>query len=145
MRTQRHEWDERQLDQFKTICTRLYLITMTVVWAVVMYRSLILGQETEQYEDLAILMTANVLVFICANLYSLGIPAGRISARVVAFVYLGFVALGIIFVSWKYRGMGLAFLLDKYLIVAAICAILVVIYWIATLLGGRHLEKQLSE
>ncbi|MFC1747044.1 hypothetical protein ACFLZR_01765 [Candidatus Neomarinimicrobiota bacterium] len=47
----------------------MYFLTLLALDAVIMYRQLALGQPVHEYEDLAIILTANVLVFISAVLY----------------------------------------------------------------------------
>ena len=44
--------DERNVSQFRKVCTKLYFLTMIMIWSDIMYRVFVLGQKTsEQYQE----------------------------------------------------------------------------------------------
>jgi len=139
--------DERNIDSIRKVCTVMYGITMVLLALVVLYRQFALGQATHEFEDIAVILTSNVIVGLGAVLYFGGVALPRFSPRALAAAYLGFVVVGFGFTVFKYtvlldQPMGAGALWSSFLTVATICALLTGIYVLAAYLGVRRIEKQ---
>lgn len=144
MKTNNLFQDERFKDIFKTLCTRFYIVTMVFVWGDIMYRSMILKQPPGAYEDLNIIMTLNVLLFLPSVFYYSGLSFRKVKAGTLVLIYLLMVVLGTIVTIFKYGVYDPKFILGKVVIIAAICAILVSVYVFFAWFGYRRIEKQIE-
>jgi len=136
--------DERFKDIFKTLCTRFYIITMLFVWGDIMYRSMILKQPPSQFEDLNIIMTLNVLLFLPSVFYYSGLSFKKLKPGSLVLIYLLMVVLGTVVTIFKYRIYDTVFILGKTMIIAAICAIIVSVYVFFAWFGYRRIEKEIE-
>ncbi len=136
--------DERFKDIFKTLCTRFYIVTMVFVWGDIMYRSMILKQPPGQFEDLNIIMSLNVLLFLPSVFYYSGLSFKKLKPASLVLIYLLMVVLGTIVTIFKYRIYDPAFILGKVMIIAAICAIIVSVYVFFAWFGYRRMEKEIG-
>ena len=116
---------------------------------VVLYRQLALGQDIEQFEDFAVIMTVNTLFLVSALLYFGAIPVQRLKIKLILLIYVVFLLLGVAFTFLKYNLLGdnpLSFiqLLEKVGIVAAILGIMMGFFILFSWLGKRRLEKEIE-
>ena len=141
--------DERTAGIIGRICTTMYLVTMAMLIGVITYREFVLGQPISEFEDVAIIVTVNVLVGLAAGLYLIGLNLPRPGLLVLVPVYLGFVALGFGFTMLKdavflHKEVDLGFALGKLQIVATICGLMVALYAAIAWLGHRRIEREIS-
>jgi len=120
---------------------------MVLLALTVFYRQFALGQAIREFEDIAVILTSNVIAGLAALLYFGGVALLRFSPRALAAAFLGFVMLGFGFTVFKYvvlldQPMNAGALWDTLLTVAAICALLTGLYVLAAYLGHRRIEKQ---
>jgi hypothetical protein len=142
--------DERDLNIFRKICTALYLMTIFSLMGIVSYRQFVLRQPNEAWNDIAMLMTINILATLGAYLYITGVvDIRKFKLRHVVIGFGSFVAFGLGFTIIKY-----AVILDQDLswvdlqqilwIVIKISAILALGLAVLAYLGNRRIEKQLE-
>ena len=139
--------DERNIDSIRKVCTVMYGLTMVLLALAVLYRQFALGQTTQEFEDIAVILTSNVIVGLAALLYFGGVAVPQLSPRALAAGYLGFVLLGFGFTVFKYtvlldQPMNASALWTNFLTVATICALLTGLYVLAAYLGMRRIERQ---
>jgi FlaA1/EpsC-like NDP-sugar epimerase len=137
--------DERNATIFGRVCIRMYLVTIGCLWLDVLYRQLWRHQPVAEFMDIAIVLSANVIVAIAAILYFGGITIPRFRASIIAFFYATCVVAGTAFWLAKDPEQSLPAILGKALVVAAIAGILIAVYLLAAYLGMRKNEKSLEE
>ncbi len=141
--------DERnKLIAYKVI-TIMYFLTILAIHGDVLYRQFVMGQELEQFEDIAIIMTFNSLFLISALLYFGAIPFRKVKIKILLLGYVVFVILGFLFTYFKYNiaqspGLPMDALLHKFWIVAAVTGIITVFFIVFSMLGKRREEKELE-
>jgi hypothetical protein len=128
----------------------MYIITVVYLQAVVIYRQFALGQSIYDFEDIAIIMTANSLFLISALLYYGAIPIQKLKIKTILAGYGAIIVLGSLFTYAKYnifQSPGLSFqeLFDKLIIIFAVSGLIVLFFIIFSILGKRKLEKELGE
>ena len=142
--------DERDADIFRRVCTVMYIITIYALMGVVTYRQFVLDQPQEQWDDIAMIMTINVVVCLGALLYiGGGISLKRIKLRYIILGYGGFVLFGFAFTVFKYitllgEDLSLTQVLDYLMLVAKISGLLVLGWGTLAYLGNRKIEKQIE-
>lgn len=140
--------DERNLRVIHVVSCTMYLLTLLALVAAIAYRQFVLRQVSAQFEDLAVILTANVLVLIGAVVYFGGITVGRVRPLLMVGVYLGFVLSGFLFTLLKYalleRPLNLGQALSKLWLIAVICGVLVLGFTLFAYLGNRRMEKKLE-
>ena len=143
-------FDERELNIFRTICTTLYLITLFALIGIQLYRQFVLGQSHQEWNDIAMLITINVIVLLGAILYLTGaVNPKNIKRGYLIAGYVGFVLLGLAFTIFKYsvllgQEVGLAQVWDYLLTVIVISGILVLAWGLMAYLGSRRIEKRIE-
>jgi len=141
--------DERSHQVALRIIAIMYFLTIVSMQFIIIYRQFALGQELQDFEDIAIITTVNSLFLISALLYFGAIPIRKLKIKSILFIYALFVALGSAFTFVKYnlvRSPGLTFkeLFDKLIIVYAVTGIIMVFFVLFSFLGKRKLEKELE-
>lgn len=142
--------DERDLSNFRKVCTIMYIITIYALMGVVTYRQFVLRQPHQEWDDIAIIMTFNIIVFIGAFLYT----AGSVSLKKIKWWYLAagygiFLLIGFGFTIFKYavllgQTLSREQVWDFFLTDLKISGILVVALGILAYLGNRRIEKQIN-
>ncbi len=139
--------DEREMINFRNICTALYFITLFSLIGMQLYRQFILHQSQEEWNDIALLIAFNVVVLLGSVLYVSGtINPKKIKLHYLIAGYLGFILLGFLFTIFKYtvllgQHIGLGQILDYLLTVITISGLLVVAWGLLAFLGSRRIEK----
>ncbi len=137
--------DERNVVTMRRICTRLYLLTIAILWLDVCWRQFIINQPLGEFLDLAALMTGNVILCIGAILYYGGVTMPRIRASAVVVLYLVCVVVGTAFTAYKYHLNSIGEILWKLVLVAAIAGLVVVLYVVAAYLGSRKIDRKIED
>jgi hypothetical protein len=91
-------------------------------------RQFVLGLPVGGYDDLAMIFTANVLLFIGSVLNFGGVTVPRISATWLAAIYAAWVVVGTAFTAFKYGTTSFDGILGHLRIVASILGIMVAAY-----------------
>lgn len=141
--------DERNMYVIKRVFTIMYILNLLSLIFIVNYRQFVLGQDTDQFTDVANVLVFNIIVGIAAILYLGGITFPKIKFWIAFLFYLGFIALGIAFTLFKYgviynMDLSFDFVLDKVLIVTVISAILLSVFLLFGYLGKKKIEKDIS-
>jgi hypothetical protein len=112
-----------------------------MLWLDVLYRQIGLRQPVTEFMDIAILLTANVILAIAAILYLGGVSIPRFRVSLV----IGFYAISVIAgtVFWLAKDPTAAF--GKLLTVASISGILILLYLLIAHLGIKATNKHLEE
>jgi len=150
MRNKPFNLDEREQNVYRSLITRLYFITLTVLIAMQLYRQFALDQPMEQWNDIALLITFNVLFLLGGGIYLSGaLNLRKIKARYIMIGYAAFVLIGLLFTIFKYalllgQDVGLEQIWNYFLIVAPITAVLLIFWGLLGYLGHRRVEKQIE-
>jgi len=138
-------FDERQINLFRVVCTRLYLLTLLFLWGDMMYRKLALGQSSSEHEDLAIILTANALILIGTFVWNMGFAIKMMKLWKIIGLYILMLALGsgLIYIQYGIEDIDLFW--NKIGITATILAIMAVVYGIFALIGYKKAEKEISD
>ena len=146
----RMRFDEREMNVFRRVCTVLYFITLYALIGIQLYRQFALGQTQEEWNDIAMLISFNVIVLLGSGLYLSGaINPRKIKLPYIIAGYLGFVLLGLAFTIFKYavlldQVVTLVQITEYFLIVLKISGLLVLLWGVLAFLGSRRLEKQIE-
>lgn len=143
-------FDERDLNNFYRICTTLYLLTIMALAGVQLYRQFVLHQPSEEWNDIAIILTVNILGCLAAILFiGGGFDPRKIKLRYIAVGYGAFLLFGFGFTVFKY-----AILLDEEVTAAdlwnyffldfRISAIILLVLGLIAYLGSRRIENQIE-
>ena len=142
--------DERERNVYSNFITVLYFITLVALIGMQLYRQFALDQPNEQWNDIALLITFNVLFLLGGVLYLSGnVNPKKIKTRYIVIGYAAFVLLGLLFTIFKYsilleQKVGLDEIWEYILIITPITAILAVGWGLIAYLGHRRIEKQLE-
>jgi len=110
-----------------------------------MYRSMVLKQPQSEYEDLLLLMTLNVVLFIPSMLYYSGLSFRKVRPLNLVLVYILMVVIGTVFTIFKCKIYDPMFILGKVGIIATIIAILMAVYVFFAWFGYRKVEDEIGE
>ena len=140
-------FDEREMDTFRRICTAMYILTIYALIGIVSYRQFVLGQPHQQWDDIAMLMTINVIVLLGSVLYLTGaVNPKKIRLAYILAGYIGFVLVGFAFTIFKYtvllgHELTLTEVWSSLLTVIKISGILLLLLGILAYIGSRRMEK----
>lgn len=142
--------DEREKGVLRQISFFLYIITLFSLIGIQLYRQFVLDQPNEEWNDIAILIVFNVIVWIGALLYlSGGLNPQRVKLPYLLIGFAGFVVLGLAFTLFKYavllgQTLGGQEILDAFLVVLKISALLTGFWGVLAYLGSRRIERQIQ-
>ena len=109
-----------------------------------MVRELVLGLPVSGYNDIAMIFTVNVLLFIGAVLYHGGVIVPRIRAARPAAIYAMAVVAGTAFTAVKYGVTSFSAILGHLKIVASILGVMVAVYALLAYAGNRKTERRIT-
>jgi hypothetical protein len=142
--------DERNLNIFRKVCTTLYLITIYTLIAIVSYRQFVLHQSNEEWNDIAMLLTINILATLGAYFYSTGVvDIRKFKPHHVLIGFVGFVMFGLFFTIIKYAvilGQDLSWedVWGYLWIVIRISGLLALGLGLLAYVGSRRIEKHIE-
>lgn len=142
--------DERERNVFHNLISILYFITLFVLIGIQLYRQFVLEQSQDQWNDIAMLITFNVLFLLGGGLYLSGtLNLKNIRKRYILFAYAAFVLIGLLFTIFKYtvllgQDVGLEQIWDYFLIVLPITAVLTIFWGLFGYIGYLRMEKKLE-
>lgn len=144
-------FDEREVTTFLKLCTILYIITLFSLMIMQLYRQFVLEQPQREWNDIAMVITVNVLVILGSVLYLTGsVNPKKIKLRYILAGYGGFVLIGFLFTIFKYtvllgEDLTLKQVADYFWTVLVISGILVLVWGLLAYLGSRRIEKQIEQ
>jgi len=142
--------DERTIKVILKICAILYAITIYSLIGVMSYRQFVLHQAVREFEDMAIIVTFNVLAMIGSALYFVGgFAIKKARLRWIITGYVGFVLIGFAFTIFRYtvllgQELSLTQVVNYLFTVLKITGILVIVWCLLAYLGNRRIEKQIE-
>jgi hypothetical protein len=128
----------------------MYLLTIFSLIVIQLYRQFVLHQPQEAWNDIAMLLTVNILVLLGLTLYLTGVINPRkIKLRYLLAGYALFVLVGFLFTIFKYavllgQDINLAQVWSSLSTVVIISGILVLALGLLAYLGNRRIDKQIS-
>jgi hypothetical protein len=137
-------FDERNRAIMGKICIILYAFTIYFLLGDILYREFVLHQTPEQFEDIAALTTANILLFITLMFAMSGVSVPKFSLKKIVIGYIVFVILGILFTAFRYGIWTPEFILAKSVIVVSISAALFGIGLSAAMWGKDRIERDIK-
>jgi hypothetical protein len=143
--------DERDLNIFRKVCTTFYLITIYTLIGIVSYRQFVLHQPMEEWNDIAMLLTINILAALGAYLYITGgVDIRKFKLRHMLIGFAGFVVFGFTFTIIKYAiilGQDLSWgdVWSSLWIVIRISGLLALGLGLLAYLGNQRIEKQIEQ
>jgi hypothetical protein len=142
--------DERENRIVRQISSVLYIVTVYSLIGIQLYRQFVLNQPSEEWNDIAILISINATVWVGALLYLSGV----VNPKVVRMCYLilgftGFVICGLAFTIFKYsvllkQTLSMSLILDSFFMVLKISALLIGLWGLLAYLGNKRMEKRIS-
>jgi len=143
--------DEREMITFRKISATLYAITLYALFGIIVYRQFVLKQPSQEWDDIAILATLNVIILLGASLYLNGtINPAKVKLSRLLIGYAIFVLLGLAFTVFKYSVLldeviSMVEIWDYFFIVLKVSGILALGWGSLAFLGNRKMEKKLEE
>jgi len=143
-------FDEREMHIFRKVCTTMYFITIAALIGFQLYRQFFLGQPPDAWNDIAMLITINVVVLFGAILYlSGGVNPNNIKKRYLLAGYVIFVMFGLAWTIFKYavlldQSIGIEQIWEYLRLVVVISGILGLVLGILAYLGSRRIERQIE-
>ena len=141
--------DERNLLVALKVVAVMYLITLSAIIGIVLYRQIAMGQNIHDFLDVAIVLIVNALFLISALLYYGVFASLRVKIKHIVFMYLAAlvisVLLSIIINSTSGTDISIQDILNKAWIMASICGILALFLGVFAILGKKRLEKELAD
>ncbi len=95
--------DERGRAVVRKVCSTMYALTLAALMVSMFVRQFVLAQPISRFEDIAIIVTANVLVLVVAVLYFGGIVFRTFKLRHIITGYVTYIVIGFAFTFVKYR------------------------------------------
>jgi hypothetical protein len=141
--------DERNINILLRICTVMYIITLFSLTAIQLYRQFVLNQAMHEWQDIANILTLNVIILLGSALYLGGITPQKVKIRTILLLYGGFVLVGVSFTIFKYaillrQQVSLAEIGNYLLIVSVICGVLIAVWSLLAYLGKKRIERKLE-
>ena len=142
--------DERTIKTILKICATLYVITIYSLIGVMSYRQYVLHQAVREFEDMAIIVSFNVVAMIGSALYFVGgFAIKKTRLRWIIAGYVGFVLIGFAFTIFKYtvlldQELSLNQVVSYFFTVLKITGLLAIVWCLIAYLGNRRIEKQIE-
>jgi hypothetical protein len=141
--------DERGNRIVRQISTILYVITLYSLIGFQLYRQFVLNQPSEEWNDIAIIISFNAIVWLGSLLYL----SGDVNPKVIRMRYLilgfaGFVIIGLAFTIFKYsvlldQTLSMRQILEYFFMVLKISALLTAFWGLLAYLGNKRMEKRI--
>jgi hypothetical protein len=109
----------------------------------------VLNQAMQEWQDIANILTFNVIILLGSALYLGGITPQKVKIRTILLLYGGFVLVGVSFTIFKYavllrQQVSLAEIGNYLLIVSVICGVLIAVWSLLAYLGKKRIERKLE-
>ena len=150
MSKQFRNFDERGNRIFRQISSVLYIVTLYALIGIQLYRQFVLNQPSEEWNDIAILIAINAIVWVGSLLYLSGVVNPKVvRMRYLIIGFTGFVIIGLVFTIIKYsvlldQTLSMSLILDSFFMVLKISALLIGLWGLLAYLGNKRMEKRIS-
>jgi len=144
------KFDERENRIVRKISSVLYIVTLFSLIVFQLYRQFVLNQTSEEWNDIAILISFNAIVWIGTSLYLTGVVNPKVvRVRNLILGFTGFVILGSVLTVLKYsvllkQTLNMSLILDSFFIVLMISALLMGLWWLLAYFGNKRMEKRIN-
>ncbi len=144
------KFDERGIRIFRQISSVLYIVTLYALIGIQLYRQFVLNQPSEEWNDIAILISINAIVWVGSLLYLSGVVNPKVvRMRYLIIGFTGFVIIGLVFTIIKYavlldQTLSMSLILDSSFMVLKISALLLGLWGLLAYLGNKRMEKRIS-
>ena len=144
------KFDERGNRIVRKISSVLYIVTLYALIGFQLYRQFVLNQPSEEWNDIAILISINAIVWVGSLLYLSGVVNPRVvRMRYLIIGFTGFVIIGLVFTIIKYsvlldQTLSMSLILDSFFMVLKISALLIGLWGLLAYLGNKRMEKRIS-
>jgi hypothetical protein len=141
--------DERGNRIVRQISSVLYIVTLYSLIGFQLYRQFVLNQPSEEWNDIAILISINAIVWIGSLLYLSGVVNPTVvRMRYLIIGFAGFVIIGLTFTIFKYsvlleQTLSMTQILDTFFTVLKISALLTAFWGFLAYLGNKRMEKRI--
>ena len=142
--------DERGNRIVRKISSVLYIVTIYSLIGFQLYRQFVLNQPQEEWNDIAILIAINAIVWVGSMLYLSGVVNPRVvRMRYLIIGFTGFVIIGLVFTIIKYsvlldQTLSMSLIVDSFFMVLKISALLIGLWGLLAYLGNKRMEKRIS-
>jgi hypothetical protein len=142
--------DERENRIVGRISSILYFVTLFSLIGIQLYRQFVLDQAMEEWNDIAILIAFNAIVWVGSLMYVSGTFNPRVvRARYLIIGFAGFVVLGLAFTLFKYavlldQTLNMSMIVDSGVTVLIVSSILTGFWGILGYLGNKRIENQIQ-
>ena len=142
--------DERNIQIAARVIVFMYFVTIVALQVSLTYRTLFLGQDIYDIEDMAIITTVNSLFLVAGLLYYGAVPFRKLTIKFILSGYVAFVIAGCLFTYAKYHyfldtPLTINGLFEKFGIIASVCGIIVLTWTLLAYLGKRKLDAEAAE
>ena len=150
MSKQSFKLDERGNRIVRQISTILYILTIFSLIGFQLYRQFVLDQPSEEWNDIALLITFNVIVWLGSLLYLSGVVNPKVlRMRDLIIGFTVFVIIGLAFTIFKYavllgQTLSKSQIVDIFITVIAISAVLTAFLGLLAFLGNKRMENRIS-
>ena len=144
------KFDERGNRIFRQISSVLYIVTLYALIGIQLYRQFVLNQPSEEWNDIAILIAINAIVWVGSLLYLSGVFNPKVvRIRYLMIGFTGFVIIGLVFTIIKYsvlldQTLSMSLIVDSFFMVLKISALLIGLWGLLAYLGNKRMEKRIS-
>ena len=144
------KFDERGNRIFRQISSVLYMVTLYALIGIQLYRQFVLNQPSEEWNDIAILIAINAIVWVGSLLYLSGVFNPKVvRIRYLMIGFTGFVIIGLVFTIIKYsvlldQTLSMSLIVDSFFMVLKISALLIGLWGLLAYLGNKRMEKRIS-
>ncbi len=135
--------DERTRIIIMRVCTIMYVLTLMALLIDILFRQFVLGQSSDNFNDIAMIYTFNVIILIGAILYFGGVPFLKIRLKPILTLFIAMAVAGTVFTIIKYRLTDPLSIINKFGIIIAIITIFFLIWITAAFFGKRKMDKKL--
>jgi hypothetical protein len=142
--------DEREIRVIRKVSSVLYVLTLYSLIGIQLYRQFALQQPSQEWNDIAILISFNVIVWIGSLLYLSGdVNLKAVRIRYLIGGFIGFLIIGLAFTIFKYtvllgQPLSIQQVLDSFFIVLKVSTVLLGSWGLLAYLGNRRMEKRIE-
>jgi hypothetical protein len=142
--------DEREIRVIRKVSSVLYVLTLYSLIGIQLYRQFALQQPSQEWNDIAILISFNVIVWIGSLLYLSGdVNLKAVRIRYLIGGFIGFLIIGLAFTIFKYtvllgQPLSIQQVLDSFFIVLKVSTVLLGTWGLLAYLGNRRMEKRIE-
>lgn len=133
--------DERTRIIIMRVCTIMYVLTITTLLVDILFRQIVLHQSSDQFNDIAMIFSLNVIILIGAILFAGGVPFLKIRLKPVFSLLILLIVTGTIFTVIKYKLTDPALIFNKFGIIVSISGIFFLVWVLAAYFGKRRIDK----